>query len=222
MALNPDFVGRSYPAGSSYVVGREKIREFASAIGDTNPVFHDVEAARALGYADLVAPPTFPVILSLKASGAVVRDPDLGLDYSRVVHGEQKFAYSRPIVAGDELVVTTTIEAIRTMAGNDMITTRGDIATIDGRARRDHHLPADLARPRGRGVMTASVRWDDVEVGTELPPQTFTVDRAALVRYAGASGDFNVIHWNERVATAVGLPNVIAHGMLTMALGGRV
>jgi acyl dehydratase len=70
--------------------------------------------------------------------------------------------------------------------------------------------------------MTASVRWDDVEIGTELPPQTFTVDRAALVRYAGASGDFNVIHWNERVATAVGLPNVIAHGMLTMALGGRV
>jgi acyl dehydratase len=70
--------------------------------------------------------------------------------------------------------------------------------------------------------MTASVRWDDVEVGTELPPQTFTVDRATLVRYAGASGDFNVIHWNERVATGVGLPNVIAHGMLTMALGGRV
>lgn len=70
--------------------------------------------------------------------------------------------------------------------------------------------------------MTASVRWDDVEVGTELPVQTFAVDRATLVRYAGASGDFNVIHWNERVATAVGLPNVIAHGMLTMALGGRV
>jgi acyl dehydratase len=70
--------------------------------------------------------------------------------------------------------------------------------------------------------MTARVRWDDVEVGTELPAQTFHVDRAALIRYAGASGDFNVIHWNERVATAVGLPNVIAHGMLTMALGGRV
>ena len=70
--------------------------------------------------------------------------------------------------------------------------------------------------------MTASVRWDDVEVGTELPARTFTVDRATLIRYAGASGDFNVIHWNERVATAVGLPNVIAHGMLTMALGGRL
>ena len=132
MALNPDFVGRSYPAGTSYLVGREKIREFASAIGDTNPVFHDVEAARALGYADLVAPTTFPVILSLKASGAVVRDPELGLDYTRVVHGEQRFAYSRPIVAGDELVVTTTIESIRTMAGNDMIVTRGEIATVEG------------------------------------------------------------------------------------------
>lgn len=70
--------------------------------------------------------------------------------------------------------------------------------------------------------MTAAVRRADVEVGTLLPPQTFHVDRAGLVRYAGASGDFNVIHWNERVATAVGLPNVIAHGMLTMALAGRV
>ncbi len=70
--------------------------------------------------------------------------------------------------------------------------------------------------------MAALVRWADVEVGSELPCQTFHLDRAALVRYAGASGDFNVIHWNERVATEVGLPNVIAHGMLTMALGGRV
>lgn len=65
-------------------------------------------------------------------------------------------------------------------------------------------------------------RLADVQVGTELPPQTFTITRVDLVRYAGASGDFNVIHWNERVATAVGLPDVIAHGMLTMALAGRV
>ncbi len=70
--------------------------------------------------------------------------------------------------------------------------------------------------------MTARVALADVQVGTELPAQSFHVDRAGLVRYAGASGDFNVIHWNERVATSVGLPNVIAHGMLTMALAGRV
>jgi acyl dehydratase len=70
--------------------------------------------------------------------------------------------------------------------------------------------------------VSARVALADVEVGTELPAQAFHVDRAGLVRYAGASGDFNVIHWNERVATSVGLPNVIAHGMLTMALAGRV
>ena len=70
--------------------------------------------------------------------------------------------------------------------------------------------------------MTATVKYDDVEVGTALPKQTFQVQRANLVQYAGASGDFNVIHWNERVATSVGLPNVIAHGMFTMAEAVRV
>ena len=69
--------------------------------------------------------------------------------------------------------------------------------------------------------MTTTVRAADVAVGTELPEQTYPVTRADLVRYAGASGDFNPIHWNERVATEVGLPGVIAHGMLTMALAAR-
>jgi acyl dehydratase len=70
--------------------------------------------------------------------------------------------------------------------------------------------------------MTALVSYDDVEVGTELPRGSFPIRRADLVRYAGASGDFNVIHWNERVAKSVGLPDVIAHGMFTMALAVRV
>ncbi|MBV9291537.1 MAG: MaoC family dehydratase N-terminal domain-containing protein, partial [Frankiales bacterium] len=70
--------------------------------------------------------------------------------------------------------------------------------------------------------MTASVSYDEVEVGTSLPAQTFTVQRANLIQYCGASGDFNVIHWNERVAKSVGLPDVIAHGMFTMAEAGRV
>jgi len=70
--------------------------------------------------------------------------------------------------------------------------------------------------------VAATVRASDVEVGTELPSQTFSLRRVDLIKYAGASGDFNVIHWNERVATEVGLPNVIAHGMLTMAEAVRV
>src|SRR3954449_13631526 len=79
------------------------------------------------------------------------------------------------------------------------------------------------APPPGRAEpMTASVRYADVEVGTKLPEQTFPIQRVNLVMYAGASGDFNPIHWNERFATSVGLPNVIAHGMFTMAETARV
>ncbi len=132
MALNPQFIGRTYPAGPSYVVGREKIREFARAIGDNNPAYHDLLAAKALGYSDVIAPPTFAIVVSLEAANAALFDPELGLDYSRVVHGEQTFTYTRPICAGDELIVTTVIENIRSMAGNDMITTKGIITTVDG------------------------------------------------------------------------------------------
>jgi acyl dehydratase len=134
MPLDPSFVGRTYPPTAPYQVGREKIREFAAAIGDANPAYTDVEAARALGHRDLVAPPTFAIVLSLGASHQVVKDPALGLDYSRVVHGEQRFSYTRPIVAGDELSVVVTVEKIRSMAGSDIITTRGDIVTTDGEA----------------------------------------------------------------------------------------
>lgn len=132
MAVNPEFTGRVYPPTAPYVVCREKVREFASAVGDGNPAYHDVAAAAVLGYADVVAPPTFAVVLSMRAAAVVTHDPELGLDYSRVVHGEQRFVYARPIVAGDELVVTITIESIRNGAGNDMIMTRGDIATVGG------------------------------------------------------------------------------------------
>lgn len=134
MALNPAFIGRTYPAGPSYLVGREKIREFARAVGDDNPAYHDPDAARALGHPDVIAPPTFAIVLSLEAANAALFDPELGLDYSRVVHGEQSFSYTRPIVAGDELIVTTVIENIRSMAGNDMITTKGTITTVAGEA----------------------------------------------------------------------------------------
>jgi len=134
MPLDQSFVGRRYPPTVPYQVGREKIREFAAAIGDANPAYTDVEAARALGHPDLVAPPTFAIVLSMRASHQVVKDPALGLDYTRVVHGEQRFSYTRPIVAGDELSVIVTVEKIRSMAGSDIITTRGEIVTTSGEA----------------------------------------------------------------------------------------
>jgi acyl dehydratase len=132
VALDQSFVGRKYPPTAPYEVGREKIREFADAIGDANPAYRDPEAARALGHPDVIAPPTFGIVLSMRAGAQVVADPDLGLDYSRVVHGEQRFVHARPIRAGDRLTVTVTVESIRSAAGNDMLTTRGDVATVDG------------------------------------------------------------------------------------------
>ena len=132
MALDQSFVGRSYPPTPAYEVGREKIREFAEAIGDANPAYTDAEAAQALGHPDVIAPPTFVFALTFQAAGQVVQDPQLGLDYSRVVHGDQRFAYSRPVRAGDRLTVTSTIEGVKSMAGNDILDVRGEVHDASG------------------------------------------------------------------------------------------
>jgi acyl dehydratase len=132
MALDQRFVGRTYGPGPAYEVGREKIREFADAIGDPNEAYRDQEAAKALGHPDVIAPPTFPVIVSMRASVELVADPELGLDYSRVVHGEQRFAYTRPVRAGDRLVSVLTVDSIRSAAGNDILATRTELSTPEG------------------------------------------------------------------------------------------
>ncbi|PWI43647.1 MaoC family dehydratase N-terminal domain-containing protein [Streptomyces sp. ICBB 8177] len=132
MPLDPSFVGRTYPPTTPYEVGREKIREFAEAIGETDPAYLDPEAARALGHPDVIAPPTFPFAITYRAAAQVVQDPELKLDFSRVVHGDQKFTYTRPVTAGDLLSVTVSIESIKSMAGNDLITVRGEVSDADG------------------------------------------------------------------------------------------
>ena len=132
MPLDQSFVGRSWPATEPYIVGREKIREFARAIGATDPEYVDPVAARAIGYADVVAPPTFPVVLTMAASQQIVDDPDLGLDYSRVVHGDQRFAYARPVVAGDTLICVNSVEEITSRGGHDFLTTRTEVTTEAG------------------------------------------------------------------------------------------
>ncbi len=132
MALDAGLVGRSYPPSAVYEVGRAKIAEFATALGDPDPVYRDADAARAAGHPDVIAPPTFAIVLSLDAGTVVVEDPNVGIDYSRVVHGEQRFTHHRPIRAGDRLVATASVAAVRSVAGNDMRTTRVDLATEDG------------------------------------------------------------------------------------------
>ena len=105
----------------------EDIAAFAAAVGATDPVHTDVEAARAAGYADVIAPPTMAVIWEQRSSRAYVADPEAGIDYSRVVHGEESFAHHRPIVAGDELT-----DAIRQAGGHSMITVVTDLADAGG------------------------------------------------------------------------------------------
>ena len=132
MALDRALVGRSYPPSAVYEVGRAKLAEFATAIGSADPVHRDPAAARAAGHPDIIAPPTFAIVLTLEAANVVLTDPEVELDYSRVVHGEQRFTHHRAIRAGDRLVATTTIDAVKTVAGNDMLTTRVDLSTEDG------------------------------------------------------------------------------------------
>jgi acyl dehydratase len=132
MPLDQSFVGRVYAPTEPYEVGREKIREFADAIGDPSPAYRDRDAAKALGHPDVIAPPTFAIIVTSRAGHQVIMDPELGVDYSRVVHGEQRFEHVRPIRAGDALTVVVTVESIRAAAGNDIVSTRGDVSTVDG------------------------------------------------------------------------------------------
>ena len=132
MALNTDYVGRVYGPGEPYEVSRVKIADFADAIGEPSELCRDAEAARRAGYPDVIAPPTFAVVLSMASARLANDDPGLGLDYSMVVHGEQRFAHSRPLHAGDMVVATTTIESIKAVGALSMMVTSTDLTTIAG------------------------------------------------------------------------------------------
>jgi acyl dehydratase len=123
MPVDASVVGRTYPATSPYEVCREKIGEFADAIGDPNPAYRGPGA---------VAPPTFAMVVGRGAMAHLLDDPELGLALQRVIHGDQRFSYVRPIRAGDEIVATGTITAVRQAAGMDVITLETALATTSG------------------------------------------------------------------------------------------
>ncbi|WP_445997152.1 FAS1-like dehydratase domain-containing protein [Okibacterium fritillariae] len=132
MTVNPDIQGKEFPPTAPYLVGREKVREFARAVFATNPINLDPEAARAAGHADVVAPPTFPVVVQEATLAQLLADETAGIDFSRVVHGEQRFSYTRPIVAGDELTATLTVTSVKSLGGNSMVTASSDIVDAGG------------------------------------------------------------------------------------------
>ena len=130
--MNPELTERAFAATAPYLVGREKVREFARAVLATAPLHHDPEAARAAGFADVVAPPTFPIVIAEATLQQLLAEPDAGIDFSRVVHGDQRFSYSRPIVAGDELTATLRVTSIKTLGGNSMVTSESAMTDAAG------------------------------------------------------------------------------------------
>jgi len=132
MAVNAGFTGRVYPPTAPYAVGREKIREFAEAVGAQDVVHTDRAVARDRGYRDVIAPPTFAVLIAQQCDRQFIADPEAGIDFSMLVHGEQRFVHHRPITAGDEIVGVLTVDSVKLVGGNAMVTTRTELSTIEG------------------------------------------------------------------------------------------
>ena len=132
MPVNPEIVGREFPPTAPYLVGREKVREFARAVFATDPQHTDPAAAQALGYPDVVAPPTFAMVVQDLTLQQLLAEPDSGIVLQNVLHAEQRFRYSRHIVAGDELNARLTVTGIRTLGGNAMVTSDAEITDAEG------------------------------------------------------------------------------------------
>jgi acyl dehydratase len=131
MPLNQSLKGKEYQE-VTFEVDRERVTQFALAIGDEDPIFLDLEAARAAGFPEQVAPPTFPTVMQIMTSGQVVLDQDLGLNYAMVVHGEQEYEWRRPIVVGDSLRATPRIADLYARGPNEFVVIEAEITDADG------------------------------------------------------------------------------------------
>ncbi len=255
-------VGHYYQMDGTYVVGREKVREYARAVQDYHPAHWDVAAAAELGYSDVVAPLTFTSVPGMMCNRRMFESVVVG--YDTYLQTEEVFEQHRPIVAGDELHIDVELSSVRRTAGRDFITvtnTYTDTAgervhtlhtTVVGVTAEDVDPAVKSAAPKimmhdvdllaiaqssaayektvrpegevriaqgGRTRTPGTPSFEDVSVGDQLPTHHARLSRGDLVNYAGVAGDANPIHWDEGIAKLAGLPDVIAHGMLTMGLG---
>ena len=253
-------VGHYYQMDGTYLVGREKVREYARAVQDYNPVHWDLAAAAKLGYPELVAPLTFTSTPGMSCNREMFESVVVG--YDTYLQTEEVFEQHRPIVAGDELHIDVELTSVRRTAGRDFITVTNTFTDAAGERVHTLHttvvgVTSDDIGPEvkvavqkammhdvdimgvGEGAYEKAVRpegevrisdggltrtpgtpsFDDVKVGDELPVHHTRLSRGDLVNYAGVAGDANPIHWDEDIAKLAGLPDVIAHGMLTMGLG---
>jgi acyl dehydratase len=226
----------STPQAVAYEVGREKVREYAAAIGETTPIHFDPEAAADAGYAGVVAPPMFCAVYCAPAMARVAFDPALGIDRARLVHGEQTFVWSEPVCAGD--IITTAAEVVRVYAkGSNAFyefasvstnqrgeeTVRGRYTGIvrDGAAAVGDTAPASASGAHADAGSGGGSPPHGLSAGDALPVFRVTPDKYLPYRYAGASGDFTPIHIDAEFARSVGLPGIILHGFYTMAIVAR-
>ena len=214
MPVSTEAVGKEYPP-TTYEVGLEKIREYANAVGEAEPVHHDREAAKAAGFRDVVAPPMFAVVYSSPALGPAILDPEVGINFAAMVHGGQEFDWGEPVCAGDE--ITTAGNRARDLreGRQGLLRLRVGLDQPGRRRGRPRHL--DEHRP-GR-LRRAEVA--DLNEGDAIPELRVTPDKYLPHRYAGASGDFNPIHIDNEFAQMVGLPRNILHGLYSMAQVAR-
>ena len=254
-------VGHYYQMDGTYLVGREKVREYARAVQDYHPAHWDVDAAAELGYPGLVAPLTFTSTPGMSCNRRMFESVVVG--YDTYVQTEEVFEQHRPIVAGDELRIDVELTSVRSIAGRDLITVTNTFTDATGERVHTLHTtvvgvtsddidPAVKAavqrammhdvdimgidgsdenytktvRPEGEVRIASDTTrtpgtpsFEDVKVGDELGVHHTRLSRGDLVNYAGVAGDANPIHWDEAIAKLAGLPDVIAHGMLTMGLG---
>jgi len=252
-------VGHHYQMDGTYLVGREKVREYARAVQDYHPAHWDVDAAATLGYSGLVAPLTFTSTPGMACNRRMFESVVVG--YDTYVQTEEVFEQHRPIVAGDELTIDVELTSVRSIAGRDLITVTNTFTDTAGQRVHTLHttvvgVTAEDINPAvksavqkammhdvdimgvGEGDYVKTVRpdseiriaedtarrpgtpsFDGLSVGDELPVHHTRLSRGDLVNYAGVAGDANPIHWDEDIAKLAGLPDVIAHGMLTMGLG---
>ncbi|MCH9720730.1 MAG: MaoC family dehydratase N-terminal domain-containing protein [Actinomycetia bacterium] len=254
-------VGHYYQMDGTYLVGREKVREYARAVQDYHPAHWDVDAAAESGYAGLVTPLTFTSTPGMSCNRRMFETVVVG--YDTWVQTEEVFEQHRPIVAGDELHIDVELTSVRRIAGRDLVTVTNTFTDAAGERVHTLHTtvvgvtsedidPAVKAavqrammhdvdimgiggsddvyektvRPEGTvRIAQDTVRtpntpcFDDLTVGDDLGVHHTRLSRGDLVNYAGVAGDANPIHWDQDIAKLAGLPDVIAHGMLTMGLG---
>ncbi len=202
MPVNVEAIGKTYPP-FEYEVGKEKIREYAHAVGEDNPIYFDRAAATDAGFRDIAAPPMFAVVYSAGSFAPALFDPEVGINFAMMVHGSQEFEWGEPVCSGDAISTVTSVKDISERGRDGLLRVRDGV-----------HEPG---RPAGRARHLDQHRQGGV-VKVELK---VTPDKYLPHRYAGASGDFNPIHIDVDFAKQVGLPSNILHGLYTMAQVAR-